>query len=81
MAAGCSSSSSLVRSGVLGVLVGLGIGGSVARPRFHRLSISSFTVDIAPTMSKFKALAAAATKGASSLQVGVILPDTTSSTR
>src|SRR5215813_8221774 len=45
------------------------------------LSISSFTVDIASTMSKFKPLTAFATKGASSLQVGVILPDTTSSTR
>ncbi len=32
-------------------------------------------------MSQFKALASAATKGASSLQIGVILPDTTSSTR
>ena len=32
-------------------------------------------------MSQFKPLAAAGTKGASSLQVGVILPDTTSSTR
>jgi D-xylose transport system substrate-binding protein len=32
-------------------------------------------------MSQFKALTATATKGASSLQVGVILPDTTSSTR
>jgi D-xylose transport system substrate-binding protein len=32
-------------------------------------------------MSQFKDLAAAGTKGASSLQVGVILPDTTSSTR
>jgi D-xylose transport system substrate-binding protein len=32
-------------------------------------------------MSKFKGLTAAATKGANSLQVGVILPDTTSSTR
>jgi D-xylose transport system substrate-binding protein len=32
-------------------------------------------------MSQFKALAAAGTKGASSLQVGVVLPDTTSSTR
>jgi D-xylose transport system substrate-binding protein len=45
------------------------------------LSISSFTVDIGSTMSKFKPLAQFATKGASSLQVGVILPDTTSSTR
>ena len=32
-------------------------------------------------MSQFKSLVAAGTKGASSLQVGVILPDTTSSTR
>ena len=32
-------------------------------------------------MSQFKGLTATATKGASSLQVGVILPDTTSSTR
>jgi D-xylose transport system substrate-binding protein len=45
------------------------------------VSISSFTVNIAPTMSLFKALAAAGTKGATSLQVGVVLPDTTSSTR
>src|SRR5208282_3394885 len=45
------------------------------------VSINSFTVNIAPTMSLFKALTAAATKGANSLQVGVILPDTTSSTR
>jgi D-xylose transport system substrate-binding protein len=45
------------------------------------VSINSFTVHIAPTMSQFKALAAAGTKGANSLQVGVVLPDTTSSTR
>ncbi len=45
------------------------------------LSISSFTVNIASEMSKFKSLTEFATKGASSLQVGVILPDTTSSTR
>ena len=45
------------------------------------LSISSFSVNIASTMSELKPLTAAATKGASSLQVGVILPDTTSSTR
>jgi D-xylose transport system substrate-binding protein len=45
------------------------------------LSISSFTVDIASTMSQFKPLTQFATKGASTLQVGVILPDTTSSTR
>jgi D-xylose transport system substrate-binding protein len=45
------------------------------------LSISSFTVDIASTMARFKPLTEYATKGASTLQVGVILPDTTSSTR
>jgi D-xylose transport system substrate-binding protein len=45
------------------------------------LSISSFGVDIASTMSKFKPLTEYATKSASTLQVGVILPDTTSSTR
>jgi D-xylose transport system substrate-binding protein len=45
------------------------------------LSISSFTVDLASTMAKLKPLTQFATKGANSLQVGVILPDTTSSTR
>ncbi len=45
------------------------------------MSVSDFSVDIAGTMSKFKDLATSATKGASSLQIGVILPDTTSSTR
>ena len=53
--------------------------GSAAIP--SGLGTSSFTVDIASTMSQLKPLTAAATKGASSLQVGVILPDTTSSTR
>src|SRR6266705_1081966 len=45
------------------------------------LSISSFSVDIAKTMSQFKPLTQFATKGDNNLQVGVILPDTTSSTR
>jgi D-xylose transport system substrate-binding protein len=45
------------------------------------LSISSFTVNVAATMSQFKPLTHFATKGANTLQVGVILPDTTSSTR
>jgi len=45
------------------------------------LSISSFTVNIASEMSLFKPLTEYATKGADTLQVGVILPDTTSSTR
>src|SRR5215813_2706273 len=46
-----------------------------------KVSINSFTVNIGPTMSKFKPLTQFATKGATTLQVGVILPDTTSSTR
>jgi D-xylose transport system substrate-binding protein len=45
------------------------------------VSISSFSVSVASEMSKFKQLTLFATKGASTLQVGVILPDTTSSTR
>ena len=45
------------------------------------VSVTSFTSDIALTMSKFKALTGFATKAANTLQVGVILPDTTSSTR
>jgi len=38
-------------------------------------------VNIGATMDQLKALGQAATKGASSLQVGVVLPDTTSSVR
>ncbi len=45
------------------------------------LSISSFTVDMASTMSQLKPLTQYATKGAQLPQVGVILPDTTSSAR
>jgi D-xylose transport system substrate-binding protein len=45
------------------------------------ISVSSFTPDIAATMSQLKPLTAYATKGANSLLIGVILPDTTSSTR
>src|SRR6266851_383590 len=67
-AAGCSSSSSTATAT-----------GSNTIP--SGLSISSFTVDIASTMSQFKPLTEFATKGANTLQVGVILPDTTSSTR
>src|SRR5215468_6452850 len=68
IAAGCGSSSSSTPAA----------SGSSTIPK---VSISSFTVNIGPTMSKFKALTHFATKGASTLQVGVILPDTTSSTR
>jgi D-xylose transport system substrate-binding protein len=45
------------------------------------LSINSFSTDVASVMSPFKSLTQFATKGSNSLQVGVILPDTTSSTR
>src|SRR5215831_9431638 len=67
IAAGCGSSSSSSAPS-----------GSNTIPK---VSITSFTVHVAPTMSKFKPLAQFATKGATTLQVGVILPDTTSSTR
>jgi D-xylose transport system substrate-binding protein len=70
IAAGCGSSGSSSSSSTPS-------GSSTIPP----VSISSFTVNIGPTMSKFKALTHFATKGATSLQVGVILPDTTSSTR
>src|SRR5215470_14979581 len=75
MAAGCSSSSS---TSTPPASSGSATGGSTTVPP---VSISSFTVNITPTMSQFKALAAAGTKGANSLQVGVVLPDTTSSKR
>src|SRR5690242_9833639 len=77
-AAGCSSSSSSSPSAPASSASSPAAGGSATVPS---VSISSFTVNIAPTMSQFKALAAAGTKGANSLQVGVVLPDTTSSTR
>ena len=69
IAAGCGSSSSSSTPAA---------SGSNTIPT---VSISSFTVNIGPTMSRFKALTHFATKGATTLQVGVILPDTTSSTR
>ena len=75
VAAGCSSSSSSSAPAASGSASATG---AAAVPS---VSIDSFTVHIAPTMSLFKALTAAATKGANSLQVGVVLPDTTSSTR
>jgi len=80
MAAACSSSSSTpaASSSSTPASASASATGSAAVPS---VSINSFTVHIAPTMSLFKALAAAGTKGANSLQVGVVLPDTTSSTR
>jgi D-xylose transport system substrate-binding protein len=79
-AAGCSSSASSSSSSAPASSgsSSTAAAGSVTVPS---VSIDSFTVDIASTMSQFKALAQAGTKGASSLQVGVVLPDTTSSTR
>src|ERR1700676_1228595 len=68
--AACGSSSTPATSG--------GGSGSNTVPN---VSVSSFTADIAATMSQFKALTQFATKGSNNLQVGVILPDTTSSTR
>jgi D-xylose transport system substrate-binding protein len=76
MAAGCSSSSSSSAPAASS-----GSPSATGSATVPAVSIDSFTVNITPTMSQFKALAAAATKGANSLQVGVILPDTTSSTR
>ena len=79
-AAGCSSSASSSSSSSAGASSSAtsSSSGSATVPS---VGIDSFTVNIAPTMTLFKALAAAGTKGASSLQVGVVLPDTTSSTR
>ena len=76
VAAGCSSSSSSSTSSAPSASASAT--GSATVPA---VSINSFTVNIAPTMSLFRGLAAAATKGANSLQVGVVLPDTTSSKR
>ena len=77
VAAGCSSSSSSSAPAASAS----GSASATGAAAVPSVSIDSFTVHIAPTMSLFKALAAAGTKGANSLQVGVVLPDTTSSTR
>jgi len=79
-AAGCSSSASSSSSSAPASSgsSSTAAAGSVTVPP---VSINSFTVNIGTTMSQLKALTQAGTKGASSLQVGVVLPDTTSSTR
>ena len=77
VAAGCSSSSSSSAPSASTS----GSASATGSATVPAVSINSFTVHIAPTMSLFKALTAAGTKGANSLQVGVVLPDTTSSTR
>ncbi len=87
VAAGCSSSTSSSSSASAPASTSASAAtsssaassGSAALPA--GLGTSSFTVDIASTMSQLKPLTAAATKGSPSLQVGVIMPDTTSSTR
>jgi D-xylose transport system substrate-binding protein len=79
MAAGCSSSSSSSSSSASSSASASS--SSAASATVPAVSIDSFTVNIAPEMSQFKALATSATKGANSLLVGVVLPDTTSSTR
>src|SRR5579859_605333 len=78
-AAGCSSSSSSSSSSSAPASAGSSsAAGSTTVPS---VEIDSFTVNIASTMTQFKGLAATGTKGSSSLQIGVVLPDTTSSTR
>ena len=77
VAAGCSSSASSSGSSS----ATSSATSSSASATVPNLSIDSFTVNIGSTMSQLKALATAGTKGATSLQVGVVLPDTTSSTR
>ena len=55
---------------------------SAVAPAFpSAVTLTSLTPDLASTMSQLKPLAAYATKGATSLLIGVILPDTTSSVR
>ena len=56
--------------------------GSVSNPGVPSgVTVSSFTTDIASTMSQLKPLTKYATQGVNSLLIGVILPDTTSSVR
>jgi D-xylose transport system substrate-binding protein len=83
VAAGCSSSSSSssaaaspAASSSAGTSSSAAAGGSAAVPA--GLSVDSFTTDIASTMSQLKGLTGSAGSG---LQIGVVLPDTTSSTR
>ena len=60
---------------------GGGSGSSGGSNTVPSISVNSFSTDVASVMSPFKALTQFATKGANSLQVGVVLPDTTSSQR
>jgi D-xylose transport system substrate-binding protein len=56
-------------------------GGSSGSNTVPNVTVSSFTVDLATVMAQFKPLTQFATKGSQKLLVGVIMPDTTSSTR
>jgi D-xylose transport system substrate-binding protein len=71
VAAACGSTSSTSSSS-----------SSVSNPGVpSSITVSTYTPDLNATMSLLKPLTAYATKGANSLLVGVILPDTTSSVR
>ncbi|HEY2598887.1 MAG TPA: hypothetical protein VGJ79_10475, partial [Candidatus Dormibacteraeota bacterium] len=80
LAAGCSSSSTSSAAPASTASAGTSstpaTGGSATVP--SGLGVSSFTTDIASTMSQLKGLTGSAGSG---LQIGVVLPDTTSSTR
>ncbi len=85
IAAGCSSSSS-TSSAPASSSAAAPASSSAAAPASSSaaagvpsgLSVDSFTTDIASTMSQLKGLTGSAGSG---LQIGVVLPDTTSSTR
>ena len=72
-ACGSTSAASTAKSSSTAAASNPGLSSSV--------TLSSFTPDLNATMSLLKPLTAYATKGANSLLVGVILPDTTSSVR
>jgi D-xylose transport system substrate-binding protein len=80
LAAGCSSSSTSSAAPASTASAGTSstpaTSGSATVP--SGLGVSSFTTDIASTMSQLKGLTGSAGSG---LQIGVVLPDTTSSTR
>jgi len=82
IAAGCSSSSSssapAASSSAPAPASSAASSSAAAAGVPSDLSVSSFTTDIASTMSKLKGLTGSAGSG---LQIGVVLPDTTSSTR
>jgi D-xylose transport system substrate-binding protein len=84
IAAGCSSSTSTTSSAPASSTAAAPASSSAAPATSAaagvpaNLSVDSFTTDIASTMSQLKGLTGSAGSG---LQIGVVLPDTTSSTR